>query len=173
MYESRHAAHDADVAQFSDTMHAMGVPPEVGSAVLDWLSSGDNGASFVQQDAADRQAGIAELRRLWPGDEYAQNIELANRYLDNNLPPGASNLLSHARVAGKRLLNNAEAVVGLVALAKRGATVSASTGNLEADIRAIESVMRTDPDAYYRDNALQTKLRGLYEQRIAKNSPTQ
>jgi hypothetical protein len=173
VYEDRHAAHDPDVGQFTDTLFALGVPTEVGKAALAWLGSNDNDTAYAQQDASDRQAGIAELRAMWPGDQYAQNIELANRYLDNNLPPGVGNQLAGVRVGGVRLLNIPEAMVKLVTLAKRGAKVPGATGNLETDIRSIESVMRTDPEGYQRDNALQTRLRSLYAQRIAKKSPTQ
>ncbi len=55
-------------------------------------------------------------------------------------------------------------VMALIGVAKRAPVVTA-TGDIAKDIRAIEKVMSSDPDAYQRDSGLHLRLRSLYAKR--------
>lgn len=150
---------DPVIDDFGGLLHATGLPADAAHAVF---ASTFDGVDYSTQDHADRSAAEAELRPLW-GAEYQSNVAAINQFLDTNLPPGTANIARAARINGRALFNIPAFVVKLAEFAKRQPSIE-STGDLEADIRAAEAVMSSNPDEYRR-GALPIRLRSLYAKR--------
>jgi hypothetical protein len=159
------------VAQdFGRVMNAAGMPESVVSSVYAWADAGMPHQEFAGRDDLDHVDTAMQLRELW-GDKADANLTRVRSYVRNNLPAELSQaMLGSARTADGRALGNDPAVlIRLHQLASQSPEVK-STGNLDADIKAIESVMRDNRDAYNRDQGLQMKLLGLYDARIKRDA---
>ncbi|WP_208715705.1 hypothetical protein [Pantoea cypripedii] len=157
------------VNSFLEAMHGKNVSKENVQAAIEWNQQ------MVEQEAQARYDRNVEaqqktedaLRQEW-GPEYRRNINLINGMLDG-LPKEAKDLFTAAQTAdGVSIFNNPEIAKWLVDTARAVnpvATVVPGASNPKAitdEIAAIESKMKTDPQAYWKDSQLQSRLNELY-----------
>jgi hypothetical protein len=140
---------------------SIGLPKETLQGVKTWFDSRDSWTpeALKTKDDADRVQTETELRNLW-GDNFGSNVEIIGRYL-KTLPGQVGEMAHHLRGAGGRALLNDPAVLQtLLGAAKRRGNVELSD-DPKAQIGAIQTLMRTNPRAYYADAALQARYREL------------
>ena len=146
---------------------ALGLPQETIDSTKRWLSGA---VSFTddQLDAFDAQhqgEAATELRALW-GDRFDANIAAINTYLAS-LPANAGEAFYQARDdSGRALANDPAQLQRVLGQAQRRGAVDVSTplksiGDVNAQIGSIERLMRTDRQAYDRDELLQARYREL------------
>lgn len=162
-------AGDPDADQFASALQSAGMPPEVGSALLEWFANDPTHSDFTEKDAQDIGQTRDVLRSVW-GDSYASTLASVNRYLTNNWPAHIVNLAFGARLPdGQALLNNTTVLMRLAQLARKAPELPKPTGNLDADIQAIKDAMRADSKRYFADPGIQMRLRDLYAKRLARD----
>lgn len=175
------AAFDSDTSQSDPEQHvqpeaagafgvdkvaaALGLSAETLAGARTWINGevqfSDDQLS--QLDKVHEAEAITELRALW-GDKFLPNFKAIEAYLDT-LPDNAGVFFKHARDGnGKAIANNPATLQLLLgqAQARRSTTLS---GSLAEQIAAIESTMRSDRDAYNRDENLQARYRELLTMR--------
>lgn len=137
------------------------------------------GLKVLQESAAEQRAerdhqqtisGEEELRAEW-GPEFRKNINLAHGLLDGHAGQAfKANFLDGRLADGTRIGSSPEALRMLVDLAlirnPTGVVVPGSEANpmqgVEDEISRIEKVMKTDREAYNKDEKMQARLRELY-----------
>ncbi len=102
------------------------------------------------------------LRNKW-GNAYEQNLASAQRYL-NGLSGVERDHFDNYYNNGVHALNDAQTLEFLYKNSI-GAGNLPSGSALATEIKAIESLMRTDPKSYFGDIQLQARLRELYNLR--------
>lgn len=123
-----------------------------------------NSLSDAHYDAVisrNQQAAINTeryLRNKW-GDAYLANRQIAQNYL-NSLPPSHRAHFDRMTTGEIAALNTVEVVEGLFNSAI-GAHSIGNPADMASERRAIESLMRTDPKSYYRDEQLQARYREI------------
>lgn len=114
----------------------------------------------INQQAAARTEDI--LRRKY-GQAYEQVIKTADAYLQS-LDAASKNHFDQYVTGGVHALNDATTIDGIYQMAI-GANNIPSGGQLAAEIKQIEDLMRTDSKAYFRDQQIQSRLLELYRRR--------
>lgn len=163
--EAQQTPENASAFGVDKVAATLGLPPETLAGARAWI---DGEAQFsdeqlAQFDKAHEAEAITELRALW-GDKFLPNFKAIEAYLDT-LPDNAGVFFKHARDGnGKAIANNPATLQLLLgqAQARRSTTLS---GSLAEQIAAIESTMRSDRDAYNRDENLQARYRELLTMR--------
>lgn len=160
-------ASEPAAAEIADLMHAAGVDAAAVNEAFEFAGSGISD-DFSQRDAQDLQATESELRTMW-GNDYDANVATIRRYVQNNMPDDIAMRIANARGKdGRAVFNDPRVVIPLLGLAQRAPTFDKGDGSLEAQIAAIETLMRDDRQRYFADPALQLRARRLYAQRDGK-----
>ena len=122
-----------------------------------------------QQDNLDAQATTRALQAEWGADMEVNKNIIAGALAQ--LPEEVRSQVANARLPdGKGLLNSPEALNWLVDMARKAnptaALVPSGSGNIatmNGRIEQIDKMMREDPQAYYKDEAIQAEYRQLLE----------
>ncbi|WP_298831092.1 hypothetical protein [uncultured Piscinibacter sp.] len=139
--------------------------PVVGESVV--ISKGRSG--IIDHESAP--AGDRPLQRdcRARGSEASMSSMHPCVIPEGNLPDDLPLRIANARGNdGRAVLKDPRVVVPLLGLAQRAPTFDRGDGSLEAQIAAIETLMRDDRQRYFADPALQLRARRLYAQRDAK-----
>lgn len=136
-----------------------GVPDDAVHGMRAWLEAGGK-EEVRDHDRADADEANLSLQAAW-GDRAGQEVQRLNSFVAA-LPPDEQRLFRHARDSAGRLYANDSAFLARLAGVARARGDAA--GGLNT-IEAIEGYMRTSPDAYRKDEALQARLRELYDAR--------
>lgn len=165
------------VAAYLEKVHGKNADPAVVADTLDWYYAQQEqaAAARAEADKAYRTKSNDELRAEW-GAEYRGNLNSIMSFLDT--APQAEDgtplksLLLGARLAdGTALGDNPAALRWLARLANDanpagfiapGAGLSQIDG-VKAEIASIEKTMREKPNVYFKDEAMQARLRQLYD----------
>jgi hypothetical protein len=157
---SDHSSRDSPVLE---VLKAANVPGDVVRGALKWVQQG---SSFSNEqlaviDAEGRASTQAEMRKLWPGEKYTENVKAINAYLSTQLSPSAADVIRHARDAdGRAYMNDPANLQRLLGLALRPGP-SAAGGGVDAQIKSIEAFMKVNRPAYTKDEPLQARYREL------------
>lgn len=169
------------VHAFCNAMAQRGLPQASAHRMLTWYSEltqkvfkqqqpqqNTGGFSDAELDAidaraeGDREAGMNALRVAW-GHEFSARLRLVRRYV-KNLPEREREHLENAVLPGGQMAaNDPEIAIKLYDEATGGRLPSG--GNLQQEIEALETRMKTDRRAWFKDDAAQARLRRLYQQR--------
>jgi hypothetical protein len=144
---------------------ALGVPTDTVAGARAWMS-GElqfSDEQLAQFDRDHEAAAITELRALW-GDKFLSNFKAIEAYLDT-LPDNAGVFFKHARDGSGKAIANDPATLQLLLGHAQGRQSVALSGSVGQQIAAIESAMRTDRNAYNRDETLQARYRELLRMR--------
>ena len=149
----------------------LGLSAELAMEGRGWHSTADSPLSADQLERLDAQHELettAELQRMW-GPQYEAKLAAARAYAAS-LPDGGAQKLNQARdSSGRRLGNNARAIVEYAAAGERHARLGlVLEGNTQSQIAAIETFMRSNPTnrrAYMHDSHLQARYAELLRAR--------
>ncbi|MBU3055849.1 hypothetical protein [Pseudomonas indica] len=168
---------DPAANSFGNAMAAVGANQEFVTSALWWLDefakrmqsqtpqthaqAEDARWKRIEQAAVvDRAKAEQELRQRWAW-EYEQRMAVLQRYFDN-LPERERFALEEGFTTdGTALLNSPDYLERLYRKALNIDATKLGGGNLQAEISAIETVMRVDRGRYNRDEALQQRYREL------------
>lgn len=158
---------------FAEALHEVNAPPEIAHKAIEWYNSfaEQQQDQLAEMDHEQHQETEDTLRQEWGGD-YRQNINVVGAMIEKTFGEEGKNILLNARGQdGRAIMNNPEVLVGLAELA-RGIMHPMSMpgqGNadpqqtVDAEIQEIENVMREDRQRYNKDEAMQARLRQLYD----------
>ena len=157
-----------------DVAHANNMKPSDAKAAVEWYYDTQQHQIEAQQeqDFNDSQKSVDELNVEWGGD-YRRNINMIEGVI-GKFPEAVQEDLRSARMPdGTALLNNPDALRGLVNLALEinpaGPLVPMGTTNVvdsvEDQITEIETFMKEHRRDYNKDEKMQSKLRDLYDAR--------
>ena len=157
--------------EFLKEAHESNMPNEMVQKVVAWHYQNIEQQKEAMAEAdADFQAEAQQsLREEW-GGEYKQNINQIKNLL-STAPEGIEERLLGGRTAdGKVVGNDPETLKWLSGLARQinpVATVVPGAGANQAsavqdEISQIETTMRTEPDKYWKDPKMQSRLQELY-----------
>lgn len=166
--------------KFFEDMHAAGSrPSDVNAALGTYFAMvAEQKADQADLEAQAATAGEDELRKEW-GDDYRRNLGAAHSYLDT-LPPSVKAIfqggtmpveISKLDAKGEPMFAmqpigyNSEAMRWLTSMALADnplATVVPGAGSNQAaaiadELAAIQKVQTETPDAYWKDEAMQTR----------------
>lgn len=158
--------------EFLKEAHESNMPNEMVQKVVAWHYQNIEQQKEAMAEAdADFQAEAQQtLREEW-GGEYKQNINQIKNLL-STAPEGIEERLLGGRTAdGKVVGNDPETLKWLSGLARQinpVATVVPGAGANQAsavqdEIAQIETTMRTEPDKYWKDPKMQSRLQELYQ----------
>lgn len=166
------------IDSFLEFAHQNNIPEShVKSAVKWYIDSQSQESEGFQQKVADQKhETLAMLKAEW-GPEFTGNINaIGELFVDN---PEIKDILMGARGAdGLPIGNNDQVVRWAVNLAKQinpAATFTLPGGEggvkgLENRIKEIETMMRKDPDSYYKDQSIQKEYEDLLDKQERLNS---
>lgn len=158
------------VESFLAAMHGKNVPKDIVQAAVEWNQT------QIEEEAQqryDRNAEMQEqteeaLRQEW-GQDYRRNTNLA-RNLIATLPEGAREAFASASTAdGTAIFNNPDVVRWMVDLARKvnpvGTVVPGATNPsaITDEITQLETKMKTDREAWFKDSKSQERLQELYK----------
>lgn len=157
---------------FLQQAHESNMPNEMVKQVVSWHYQNieKQQESMAEADADFQAESQQALREEW-GGEYKQNINQIKNLL-SSAPEGIEERLLGGRTAdGKVVGNDPETLKWLAGLARQinpVATVVPGAGANQAsavqdEIQQIETVMRTEPDKYWKDPKMQARLKELYD----------
>lgn len=166
---------DADkpvLESLAKAAHAGHFPQSQVDSTMAWFLSeqGARTAAKGEMEANSKAASEDALRAEW-GPDYRPNIARIQGLLDM-APKGVKEMLDSSYTTdGKRVMNDPVTLGWLVGLSRQlnpaGVQLPGSGGSLqqsvEEEIRGIEKVMKTDRQAYNKDEKKQGRLRDLYE----------
>lgn len=171
------------LSSYLEAVHGRNASPEIVADTLDWYYKAQTAALEEQglADTAYKQASDDALRAEW-GAEYRANVNSINSFLEAAPVDGdvaLKDLLLGARLAdGTKLGNNPAALKWLAGLAHDAnpagfiapASAASQVDGVNEEIAKIEGVMRTNRRAYDKDEAMQARLRTLYDaqEKLAK-----
>lgn len=123
----------------------------------------------LQQHGIDSQTATRQLKDAW-GPDYETNRNLIKGWF-NGLPEDVRDNVMKAEMADGRMLFNSPEFMFWAAEQARAvnpmATVlpndSGGVESMNAEIKKIESLMREDPDAYWKDQSVQKRYEDLLE----------
>ncbi|MDX1300330.1 MAG: hypothetical protein R3260_19125 [Pseudomonas sp.] len=153
--------------------HAHNVPASTMSELTNAMLKGREAEMEAElaQHGIDSQTATRQIKDAWGADyETNKNIILG---MYNTLPEGVRENFMKAQLPdGRMLFNSSEFLVWSADVARKlnpGATVVPNSNNpaegINSEIERIEDTMRNDPDAYWRDQTMQTRYEKLLEAR--------
>lgn len=144
-----------------EAFKAVDMPREVIQGAMTWIERGpaQSQAELDVIDTADHTAGASELRNLWQG-KYAANLKAIDKYLDQ-LPQGVGDVIRNARGPDGHAYANDPAILARLASPALKPRPELGSGSVDAQIKEIESFMKTNRTAYTRDEPLQARYREL------------
>lgn len=161
------------VDTFLAAMHAINAPRATTHAVLEtyYKMVEEQDAEASNRIAEAKSASEEALRADW-GPDYKRNKNVTDAFI-GSLEPDVQDALNGFAPDGLPLLNSPAVIRWLAGLALEAnplATVVPGAGSNQAqavadEIDSIEKLMRENPDAYYRDEKKQERLRELYDAR--------
>lgn len=161
------------IEYYAKIAHEIGVPPNQFTPLINgyFKAQEEAAAKLDQADAAFRQEGERSLKQDF-GASYERNMN-AIPLLFNNAPEGLFDRLMTGRTAdGKVIGNDPEIAKHLVALSRELFPMATVTGaasdggrGMNERIAEIETKMRTDRSAYFKDAGLQEEYRRLVDAR--------
>ena len=128
-------------------------------------------AAQQENDATFKQQAEDELRGVWEGPAYRQNLAAVNNMLAG-WPEGLADAVLTARTADGKPLGNVPGFIQQLAslsleLNPAASLVPAGGGDpakgLSDEIASIEKTMRETPDTYWKDTKMQDRYRDLLE----------
>lgn len=171
---------EASFLDFAEHMHKGNTPPGVVHQAIEWYQN------FGEAQAAERKVAdkaqeaetIEMLRAEWGGD-YKPNLDSALNFLNSTAPTmddgtSVADLILGGRTSDGQLLGNHPGFLRwMTAMAHEqnpAGFIAPSTGltqnqSVDAEIKEIEDMMRSDRSKYNADEAKQARLRDLYEAR--------
>ena len=166
---------------FLERSHASNTPPSEVQKTLDWYANELVPQQQEAQQEADKayRANTTEaLREDW-GSDFKANLNSGLNFLKSTaptLPDGSSSadLILSARLGDGSLAGDNPAflqwLAGIANEANPAGFIAPGSGlsqeaSVTNEIAEIEGLMRTDPQAYFTDNAKQERLRSLYTAR--------
>lgn len=167
---------DEDKELFTDflgAIHEVNADPAIAHKAVEWY----NGFKEKEQDylastdAAQHQETEDQLRQEWGGD-YRQNINLVGAFLEKTFGAEVKEVLMDARGPdGRAIMNHIGVLQGLADQARAtlhpmqlaGQSAGDAMKATDDEIAEIEKVMRENRAAYNKDEAMQARLRDLYE----------
>lgn len=156
-------------------LHELNAKPEVIHALADWYYGMQDEQIEAQKvaDAEGKNKLTGALKTAW-GNDFAANSNVYASYIAS-APKDVQEVLTQARGPdGSFLLYNPAIVSWLTAQAREinpAGHLVPNTGagdlqSIQGEIESIEKLMRTDRQAYNRDNAKQERYRQLLDARI-------
>lgn len=154
--------------------HKHNLPPSVAKDAVEWWYQTQQSQldDLAEQDLSARDKTQDELNVEW-GGEYRRNINMVSGLIDQ-FPEGVRDQIKSARLPdGTALFNNPDVLRGFVNLALEvnpaGTLVPSGMGDpaksINGEISEIESFMRSNRNAYFKDEAKQARYRELLEAR--------
>lgn len=159
---------------FAQGLHALNADPKIAQYAVKWYNDlqEERVAKLAEGDGTHKTAVEDALRAEWGGD-YRANMNHIQGFL-SQAPQGVAEMLGNARGSDGRAIFNDPGVVRWLAQIAReanpvGIIVPAGGGNagetIDTEIKGIEKTMRENRTAYNKDEAMQSRLRKLYEAR--------
>lgn len=169
-------ADKATLDKFIADMHAKNKSPADVADSLAWYYE-NRQAAVAAQGEADLRAKVTcddTLRTKWTGTDFRVNKAAIDNLLDQ-APPGVKEQFMDGRTAdGTPMASHVPTLQWLASVAREinpAATVvphsSQPLSAIADEIKAIETLMKTDRGAYNKDEGKQARLRQLYSARDA------
>jgi len=167
----------------ADVLLGHNAPKELFGGVYDWAVKLEQEIAEAEtaDDEKDSGALQEELREDWGNADYRSNLNLIDALIKTNLPEDQANVLLNARSPeGGRLFNNRAIVEMFVSLGRQQNPAAAVLENyggepindLEKELDAIRSDMRTDRPAYDKDAKKQQRYRDLLDAQEKQKAAT-
>ena len=158
---------------FAEALHEVNAPPEIAHKAIEWYNSfaEQQQDALAEMDHVQHQETEDMLRQEWGGD-YRQNINVVGAMIEKTFGEEGKNILLNARGQdGRAIMNNPEVLTGLAEVARQIMHPMSLPGQgnvnpqqtVDAEIEEIEKFMREDRQAYIKDEAMQARLRQLYD----------
>jgi hypothetical protein len=158
------------VESFAQAAHAAHMPPALFNATVGWFlqEKGNRASARAEKDSTQSIETEDALRAEWQND-YRGNINRITSFLDG-APKGVKDMVMNARYNdGTALMNHPDTLRWLVDLARQtnpaGVVLPGSGGNIGQSIadelKAIDTLMKTDRGTYNKDEAKQARYRDL------------
>jgi hypothetical protein len=170
---------DADkplVSDFTKFAHETNMPPAAVNAALAWWFQKQDAVNIqrAQQDEAFLDANMEKVKAAWGPALVERNAIGIKTWLDGQ-PEELKLMFAEARMPDGRKLGAIPEIMNVaLRLAQddnpelfRAMTPAGNSSGMGSsdEIKLIEDKMRTDRAGYYKDQALQDRLRYLYDQR--------
>jgi hypothetical protein len=178
---------DADkplVNDFTKFAHETNMPPAAVNAALAWWFQKQDAVNIqrAQQDEAFLDANMEKVKAAWGPALVERNAIGIKTWLDGQ-PEELKLMFAEARMPDGRKLGAIPEIMNVaLRLAQddnpelfRAMTPAGNSSGMGSsdEIKLIEDKMRTDRAGYYKDQALQDRLRYLYDQRDRNNKSSQ
>jgi hypothetical protein len=159
------------LTNFAEAMHKANMPPAVVHQAIGWYNAWQEqqAADIAKAEREGKQRGEDQLRADW-GADYRTNLNLANDFLTNTAGDELADQLATAVLPDGTVLGDNPQVLQWLAKVAREvnpvATLVPPGGGpdqLAGRKAEIEKTMRTNRDAYNRDEAMQAEYRRIIE----------
>lgn len=174
-------ADEGILNSFLERSHAANSDPAAVQNVLDWYANElvpQQQEAQQEADTATRAQSIETLREEW-GVDYRSNLNSGLNFLKSTAPTlddgtSSADLILGARLADGSLAGDNPAFIkwlsGIAHEANPAGFIAPGSGltqeqSVTNEIAEIEGLMKTNPPAYFADNAKQERLRSLYTAR--------
>lgn len=160
-------------SSFAESLHEVNAPPEIAHQAIKWYNEfrEETQDQLAEMDHAQHQETEDLLRREW-GSDYRTNINVIGAMLEKDMGEEVREAFLNARSQDGRALMNIPGMLEWLAGKARAEMHPMSMpgqGNQDAqqtvdqEIADIEKVMREDRQRYNKDEAMQARLRQLYD----------
>lgn len=163
------------MADFMQSLHEVNAPPEIAHKAIEWYNNFAEEQQEILSDLDDQhhQETEDQLRQEW-GNDYRQNVNVISALIEKTFGEEVRDSILNARdMNGRAIMNMPGIVMGLADLARQvmhpmsiPGQASDPAQTVEDEIQEIEKVMREDRARYNSDEAMQARLRQLYDIRL-------
>lgn len=159
------------VAAFAERALAMNIPPkDIAGLVDEYYAIQEEQANLqAEQDAEYKTSSLQSLREEW-GGEFKANINAMRPYFEAVDAKLFDNLMGGRMADGRKVGDHPDMIRFFVAKAvseNPAVTVVPAGGNqaetIDTEIKALQTRMRDDRDAWFKDKPAQDRLQKLYD----------